>query len=130
MTKLGIAGRFSALGEQPRGRVLQACREADIFFSPAAVEAAPLVAIEAMAAGLPCVVSDGPGNCDAVEHGRNGIVVPVDDTVAMARALVELARDWEQRGRLGRHARETAGRFAWPRVAGEYVLAFERVSVR
>ena len=122
---LGVADRFSALGEQPRARVLQAYREADIFFSPAAVEAAPLVAIEAMAAGLPCLVSDGPGNRDAVEHGGNGLMVPVGDIDAMAAAMVSLMRDEDKRRRFGAASREMVARFAWPVVAAEYANAFQ-----
>ena len=125
--ELGIGDRFHALGEMDRKLVLAAYREADIFFSPAAMESFGLVTFEAMAAGLPCVVSDGPGNRDAVEHGRTGVVLPVGDTYAMAEALADLARDGEKRSRLGAASRKAVARFAWPVVAGEYVEAFQRL---
>ena len=125
--ELGVKDRFHALGEMARERVLAAYREADLFFSPAAIESFGIVTFEAMAAGLPCLVSDGPGNRDAVEHGRNGVVVPVGDTDAMAAALVDLVRDKDKRGRLGSASREMVARFAWPVVAGEYVEAFRRL---
>jgi len=125
--QLGVGSRFHALGEMDRGFVLAAYREADIFFSPAAMESFGLVTFEAMAAGLTCVVSDGPGNRDAVEHKRTGIMLPVGDTGAMAEALVDLARSAEERARLGAAAREAVDRFAWPVVAREYAQVYERL---
>ena len=126
--RLGIGDRFHALGEQPRDLVLQAYREADVFFSPAAVESFGIVTFEAMAASLPSVVSDGPGNRDAVVDGETGIIAPVDDAELMARALVTLGGDEALCTTYGHAAKEAVSRFAWPGVADEYVEAFARVA--
>jgi len=123
--ELGVGDRFHALGEVPREQVLAAYREADLFFSPAAMESFGIVTFEAMAAGLPCLVSDGPGNRDAVDHGRNGLVVPVGDTGAMAAGMVSLMRDEDKRRRFGAASRQMVARFAWPVVAAEYADAFQ-----
>jgi phosphatidylinositol alpha-mannosyltransferase len=126
--ELGISDRFHALGEQPRDRVLQAYTEADIFFSPAAVEAFPIVTLEAMAAGLPSVVSDGPGNRDAVVDGQTAIVAPVGDLNLLAEGLIDMASDEDRRRDYGQHALRAIRRYAWPRVADEYIQAFARVT--
>ena len=126
--ELGVSDGFHAFGEQPRHLVLQAYREADIFFSPAAVEAFPIVTLEAMAAGLPSVISDGPGNRDAIIDGVTGIVVAVGNSGSMARGLVDLAGDEQRRLSYGNAAQDAGARFAWPKVAEEYVEAFERVT--
>ena len=128
-SELGILDRFHPLGEQPRKCVLEAYREADVFFSPAAVEAFPLVTLEAMAAGLPSVVSDGPGNRDAVIDGETAIVAPVGDSRLLAEGLVDLATDEQRRRDLGWGALRAIRRYAWPRVADEYVKAFTRIAV-
>ena len=94
------------------------------------MESFGLVTFEAMAAGLPCLVSDGPGNRDAVEHGGNGLVVPVGDIDAMAAAMVGLMRDEDERRRFGAASREMVARYAWPIVAAEYVDAFQRLISR
>jgi len=127
-SELDISDRFHALGEQPRELVLQAYREADVFFSPAAVEAFPIVTLEAMAAGLPSVVSDGPGNRDAVVHGKTAIVAPVGEVEQLATGLIDLATDERRRREYGDNALQAVGRYAWPRVAAEYLKAFATVA--
>jgi len=127
-SELGVSDGFRTLGEKPRDQVLQAYKEADIFFSPAAVEAFPVVTLEAMAAGLPAVVSDGPGNRDAVIDGQTGIVAPVDQTELLAQGLVDLARDEQRRLEYGRNALKAVERYAWPRIADEYLQAFAAVA--
>ena len=64
--------------------------------------------LEAMAAGLPMVVTDVGGNAEAVVHGKTGLVVPPRDPVRLAEALLALARDGERRHAMGRAARRRA----------------------
>lgn len=119
---LGLGDRFHALGELDRDDVAAAYREADIFLLPSAVESFGLVTVEAMAAGLPCVVTDAPGSRDLVEHGRTGLLAPIGDVAALGAALLELAGDPARRRALGRAGRQTAAaRYGWPAVARSYV---------
>jgi glycosyltransferase involved in cell wall biosynthesis len=73
-------------------------------------EGVPRSLIEAAASGRPIVTTDSPGCRDLVRDRHEGILVPLRDTEAAARALVELAEDAELRARLGNaaHARFTA----------------------
>jgi glycosyltransferase involved in cell wall biosynthesis len=128
-SELGVSERFHALGEQPRDLVLRAYREADMFFSPAAVESFGVVTLEAMAAGLPSVVSDGPGNRDIIVYGETGTIAPVGDVDLQAAGLIELARDDRRRREYGDNALHAVGRYAWPRVADEYLKAFATVAI-
>jgi glycosyltransferase involved in cell wall biosynthesis len=57
-----------------------------------------------MGRGLAMVVSDGPGNPEAV--GEAGVIVPVGDRALLADALAGLATDDARRARLGAAARE------------------------
>lgn len=69
-------------------------------------EGVPRSLIEAAAAGRPIVTTDAPGCRDLVRDRREGILVPLRDTEAAARALVELAGDSDLRARLGHTAHE------------------------
>jgi glycosyltransferase involved in cell wall biosynthesis len=73
-------------------------------------EGVPRCLIEAAASGRPIVTTDAPGCRDLVRDGHEGILVPLRDTEAAARALVELAGDADLRARLGQaaHARFAA----------------------
>lgn len=84
-------------------RVLAA---ADVFVMPSRHEGLSFAVLEAMARGLACVVSDGPGNPEAV--GDAGIVFPAGDGAALRAALQRLVADPVERVRLGAAARERA----------------------
>jgi glycosyltransferase involved in cell wall biosynthesis len=70
-------------------------------------EGVPRSLIEAAASGRPIVTTDSPGCRDLVRDGQEGILVPLRDIEAAARALVELASDPQLRAQLGgaAHAR-------------------------
>ena len=68
-------------------------------------EGVPRSLIEAAACGRPIVTTDAPGCRDLVRDRREGMLVPLRDSEAAARALVELANDADLRARLGAAAR-------------------------
>jgi glycosyltransferase involved in cell wall biosynthesis len=77
---------------------------ADFFVLSSVREGLSFAVLEAMSLGLVPVVSDAPGNPEAV--GDAGIVVPFGDTAAFARAFARLVSDDEERVALGERARE------------------------
>jgi phosphatidylinositol alpha-mannosyltransferase len=84
-----------------------------------------MVLTEAFAAGTPVVASDIPGYRGVVEHGREGLLVPPGDALALAETLHELALDPQRLERLGEQAGRSAEQYAWPRVAARVIEAYE-----
>lgn len=83
--------------------------------------------LEAMASGLPAVVSDIPGNMAAVRDGMDGQVVPVGDAEALAAAMVEMVRNPGKRVRMGHSARQRIeAEFSLGRVAQQLEEAYVR----
>jgi glycosyltransferase involved in cell wall biosynthesis len=84
---------------------------AEFFVLTSRFEGTPNALLEAMAFGLPAVVSDAsPGPCELIGAGEDaaGLIVRVEDADATAEAIVRLARDGALRRELGAAARERA----------------------
>jgi glycosyltransferase involved in cell wall biosynthesis len=105
-------GRHRALGFIPHARLHEVYQQADLFVFPSLAEGGVYVIFEALAAGLPCIVSANAGS--AVRDGIEGFVVPVGDVDALAVRLSQLAGDDALRRRMARAARTRAQQFAWP----------------
>ncbi|WP_114993593.1 glycosyltransferase [Synechococcus sp. UW179A] len=102
--------RFEGFRSDP----LDFMQRASIFALPSRFEGMPNALLEAMAAGLPSVVSNAsPGPLEMVRDGREGLVVGTDDDVAFAAALRRLMQDAELRQRCGDAARETLRSLDW-----------------
>lgn len=84
-----------------RDDVADLMRAADIFTLPSHREGMPRSIIEAMLTGLPVVATDIRGSREEVVEGETGLLVPVRDADALARALQSLVRDRAQRQAMG-----------------------------
>lgn len=123
--ELGISERVVATGPLARGDVLREYASADIFVLPSLFEPFGIVLLEAMAAGLPIVASRVGGIPEVVREGENAILVPPNDSSALAAALTLLATDGSLRVRLGRHGRDWVQQYSWSRVVPQWVALFE-----
>ena len=103
-------------------------RDADLFVLPSQNEGMSVALLEAMASGLPVIVTPTGGTEELVDG--NGRVVPWNDPAALADALAHLAADPEARARMGRRSREIALKFSWTAVAKAYLEACRRVAHR
>ena len=95
---------------------------ADVFVLPSEREVTPLVVNEAMACGLPVVLSDAiPSAVDFVKQGENGFSFPLGDIQALSSFLDCLLRDEDLRRRMGRKSMEWVR--AWnPEAAAEGIV--------
>jgi glycosyltransferase involved in cell wall biosynthesis len=104
-------GRHRALGFVPHARLHEVYQQADLFVFPSLAEGGVYVIFEALAAGLPCLVSANAGS--AVRDGIEGFVLPVGDTAALAGRIRQLAGDAVLRRRMAAAARQRAEQFSW-----------------
>ena len=85
--------------------------------------------LSAMAYGLPVVAFDRGGNPEAIEDGKNGLLVKELDPVELAAALARLVAHPEEAARLGQAARETViTRFSEDRMVEETLRLYERLA--
>lgn len=109
---LGVSDQLRFLGFRSDPERFLA--EAAVFVLPSRFEGMPNALLEAMAAGLPAVVSDAsPGPLEMVSDGVHGCVVPREDWQAFARALERLMLDEALRERCGAEARAKLRSLDW-----------------
>lgn len=111
----------------PAADVWAVHRQAGFLLLPSRREGMSNALLEAMASGLPAVVSAIPGNMAVVRDGGEGLVVPVDDVDALTAAILKMHRAPELRARMGRAARARAqAEFALDVVVGQVEAAYRR----
>jgi D-inositol-3-phosphate glycosyltransferase len=102
------------MGYVPDEDLADLYREADVFVLPSrSGEGFGLVALEAMASGLPVVATASGGVVDIVTDGVNGLLVPPNDVTALADALTRVVDDAPLRARLAREAVASARASSW-----------------
>jgi glycosyltransferase involved in cell wall biosynthesis len=108
-----------------RPALAQQYRESDVFVFPTLLEGMGLVVLEAMACGLPVIVTaNGPG--DIVRDGIDGYVVPIRDEAAIVDRLERLYANPALRVEMGRNARRRSLEFGWGQYTSkvtEYLAA-------
>lgn len=86
-------------------------QSADLFAFPSLEEGSALVTYEAMAAGLPVITTANAGS--VVRDGQDGLLVPIQDSLALATALEQLRADPARRRTMGHSARQRVAGFSW-----------------
>jgi D-inositol-3-phosphate glycosyltransferase len=113
----GLGGSVRLLGRQSQQRLRTYFVAADLMVLPSYYESFGMVALEAMACGIPVVASRVGGLTTTVRDGVTGSLVPEGDAAALADRLEELLADPDRRERMGREGVRWAVKHRWPCVA-------------
>jgi phosphatidylinositol alpha-mannosyltransferase len=127
LAPLMLDGRgVRVLGKVDDERKHEELARADLLCAPSLHgESFGMVLTEAFASGTPVVASDIAGYRDVVRDGIDGVLVPRANPQALAEALRDLWEQPERRAAMARAAAHDVERFAWPRIAGEVMSAYE-----
>ena len=98
-------------------------RDCNLFVLPSRYEPFGLAPIEAMANGLPAVVTDAWALAENVRDGTDGLRVPPDDEAVLAAALISLLRDEDRLRAMGEAAARTPALTSWDTVADRILRA-------
>lgn len=94
---------------------------ADLFLLPSQTESFGLSVLEAMACGVPAIVSNTGGLPELVTHERDGYLLPIGDVGAMSEAAIALLSDKSRLATMKEAARNTAmARFSSDRMVPMY----------
>ncbi len=118
--ELELTGRVLIPGYSPD--ILQNIRKASLFVLSSDYEGMPNALMEAMALGLPCVSTDcdGGGSRYLIEDGKNGLLVPVKNEIALADAIDKVLSDKEFAYSLGRDAYKLSKTLAPEIIYGQW----------
>ncbi|MDB6175435.1 MAG: glycosyl transferase group 1 [Chthoniobacteraceae bacterium] len=116
---LGLSDRVYLEGVTKN--ISDAYRSSDLFVMSSRFEGFPNSLCEAMAAGLPVISFDCPtGPSVIIRHGIDGLLVPQEDTWALAEAMENLIADRDRREAFGEKAKEVTLRFSTPQIMSKW----------
>ncbi|HEY3973282.1 MAG TPA: glycosyltransferase [Candidatus Sulfotelmatobacter sp.] len=111
----GLERHFLFLGRRDDVPRILSC--SDIAVLPSRAEGLPNAVLEYLAAGLPTVASRVGGNAEIIQDGRTGLLVPPQDSSALAQAILRLLRDPGLASSLGENGRKSvASEFSFQRM--------------
>ena len=124
-----LAGHLRFLGQVDDAVKASAMRSADVYCAPnTGGESFGIVLVEAMAAGTPVVASDLDAFRRVLLDGKAGRLVPVDDSDALAEALIAVLEDDKLRAGYVKAAKVAVRRYDWSVVADQIVRVYETVA--
>lgn len=101
------------LGTFPQRRLAQIYSQGSVFVLPSIADGFGMVVPQAMACGLPAIVTENVGASDIIVHGKNGYILPIRDVDALKSHLLRLYQEPNLAAAMGRGAAESATRFSW-----------------
>jgi glycosyltransferase involved in cell wall biosynthesis len=126
--QMQLSARVRFLGLRDDVPALMNAADAQVLSS--SMEGMPLVLQEASAVGLPVVATDVGGNAEVVSSGKSGVIVPSDDSRALARAMCDIMSmtpvQRDEMGQAGRRHVET--NYDIERVLDRWEAIFEELS--
>lgn len=114
---------FEWLGRVGHSEMPSVMAGADVFVFPSLFEGSAVVTYEALACGLPSIVTAESGS--VARDGLDGLVVPAADPVSLAAAMQRLGSDPALRETMSVSARSHALRFDWRRYHSSLIAAID-----
>jgi glycosyltransferase involved in cell wall biosynthesis len=113
---------------EPRSEVEFFYAAADAYVGPSFEDTFAQPPAEAMACGLPVIVSSANGTCEIMTDGVDGLVLhDPGDAKTLAEMICKLYEDEGYRARLGANAAETAKQYTWERNGRELAAIFQEI---
>ena len=120
--ELKIDGAVELVGSVPYKRVKTFMEMSSVFVLPSRREGLSIALQQAMAAGLPIIATRVAGALDWIKHGKNGLLVPVDNVEMLAKSMEYMLQLSENElRRMGVCSRIKAQRFKSERIIEEYM---------
>ena len=124
--ELRVENQVKFFGRIEHDSLPQFYQEAHVFVLPSKNEGMSNAALEALASGLPLIVSGTGGMQELVTDGKNGLFIDPELTAPFAEALVSLAQNQGSLITFGRESRRRAEAQGWNHVAESFKTVLEK----
>jgi len=124
---LCMGGMVVFLGKRGQDTLPYYYSAAEVVVMPSLYESFGMVALEAMACGVPVIASEVGGLGYLVQNGITGYTIPDSDPKALCAKLAELLGNVDLRNQMGRYAAEYAVDYAWETIASQIVGVYNDV---
>lgn len=122
----GIAGNVTFHGFVSQNILREHLADARAFVHPSRSESFSLVRLEAMATGVPAIVTDTSGAAEMVRNGTDGYVLPKENVQALEESILTLLTDFDLAQSMGKSAREhVETRYDWRDIGRQYVEIYQ-----
>jgi glycosyltransferase involved in cell wall biosynthesis len=121
-----LRARVAVTPSFPNETLPRVLRGHHVFVFPSLSEGSSGSLLESMACGLAPIATSVGAAPEVIENWRNGVLVDVDDSAAVAKAVMRMAQDPHGLDEMRRRAQETAGAYRWDRVAARTLEVYER----
>ncbi|MBN1914147.1 MAG: glycosyltransferase family 4 protein [Candidatus Omnitrophica bacterium] len=101
---------------------------ASVFVQPSLSEGLSSAVIEAMACGLPVIITANTGGCDICRDGREGFIVPIRNSEAIAERILYLYNNPNVREEMANNAALRAKEFTWDKCVDRLVERYESIT--
>lgn len=122
--------RIKFVGQVPKVELRNYYSTASVFVLPSLADSFGLVTLEAMACGLPVIVTENSGSQEVVRQNIDGYIVPIRSSEAITAYLEYLYCTSNQREQMGQFAYDRARQFTWDRYAEELLKVYRRIFAR
>lgn len=120
-------GVFTYPGGVDHQEVSQYYADSSLFVLPSIQDGFAMVVAEAMASGLPVIVSENVGAKDIVRDGTDGFIIPTRDVEALKEKILFFYENEEERQQMGESAREYVKQFTWERYGRELIEVYQKI---
>lgn len=122
--------RVRFISHLPQIDLWQYYHQADLYVLPSISDSFALVVTEAMAAGLPVIVSDSTGAGELIQNNQEGFILPTGNCDALAEKIRWCYQHREHCKMMGQLASQSVQKYTWPRYQQCLLEAYNKIVTR
>lgn len=122
------AGTFKHVGALSQTALRELFTQCSLLVLPSLQDGFGMVVTEAMASGLPVIVSENTGAKDVVREGMDGFIVPIRDVDALCEKITLLYENRELAEEMGRSARKRAEEYTWNHYGDAMIRCYRKIA--